>query len=119
MDNEHKISLPGENLKLLVEGLYEEDIERGNVLCGKQYLTKVCRVFEAEVDILRLQKNQIITKGFICICHIHALIVEVSFRKIVCVYNRGGSQKKICSNQRAIVRLETKEKIAIEKFRDY
>lgn len=35
IDNELKISLPGENLKILIDGLHEDDINRGNVLCGK------------------------------------------------------------------------------------
>lgn len=35
VDNELKISLPGENLKILIEGIHEDDINKGNVICGK------------------------------------------------------------------------------------
>ena len=76
----------------------ESDVTRGNILCSNDDLCAVFNTFEAEIQVLELQEQQIITNGFKCILHFHTNIEECSL-DIKCEIDRANNtekENKIC-----------------------
>ena len=68
---------PGESIRIRCKGLENEsDVCRGNILCSNDDLCQVFNVFEAQIVVLELQEQQIISNGFKCILHFHTYIEE-------------------------------------------
>ena len=82
---------PGESVRIRCKGLdNENEVTRGNVLCSNDDLCAIFNVFEAEIQVLELQEQQIIANGFKCILHFHTYIEECTI-DIKCEIDR---QKK-------------------------
>ena len=82
---------PGESVRIRCKGLdNENEVSRGNVLCSNDDLCAIFNVFEAEIQVLELQEQQIIANGFKCILHFHTYIEECTI-DIKCEIDR---QKK-------------------------
>jgi translation elongation factor EF-1alpha len=82
---------PGESVRIRCKGVdNENEVTRGNVLCSNDDLCAIFNVFEAEIQVLELQEQQIIANGFKCILHFHTYIEECTI-DIKCEIDR---QKK-------------------------
>lgn len=62
----------------LAQNLDEDDIHVGFVLCQPGKLVGICRVFTAQ--LLILECKNIISGGYQCVLHLHALIEECAIK---------------------------------------
>lgn len=86
----------GENVKIKLKGVEEEEVTAGFVLCDSLEPCNVGRVFDAQVAILELKS--IICSGFSAVLHIHCAIEEVSVKAIVDLIDRKtGKRLRVCT----------------------
>lgn len=79
-----KYALPGENVQIKINVADEDLIQKGFVLCKRDFRMPVSDIWEAEVDILDLlEYKPIISKGYTCFMHIHTFGDEVVIKDIV------------------------------------
>ncbi|XP_022653821.1 eukaryotic peptide chain release factor GTP-binding subunit ERF3A-like [Varroa jacobsoni] len=111
----------GENVKVKLKGLEEEEVSPGFVLCEVERPCKVAKVFDAQVVIL--EHKSIICPGYSCVLHIHAAIEECSVRQIICLIDRKTGEKGqmrprfVKQDQVAVMRLETAGVVCVEPFK--
>lgn len=115
---------PGENLKLKVSGVEEEDVSPGFVLCPPESLCGVGKVFDAQIVIL--EHKSIICAGYSAVLHIHACAEEVVIKQLICTIDKKSGEKKqmkpryIKQDQIAIARIEVLGGlICLETFKDF
>ena len=68
----------GENVKLKLKGVEEEDVSGGFVVCDAAASCSVGRVFDAQVAIL--EHKSIICAGYSAVMHIHCVAEEVQVK---------------------------------------
>ncbi|EDO48034.1 predicted protein, partial [Nematostella vectensis] len=113
----------GDNVKLRLKGVEEEDVSPGFVLCSPHNLCHTVRTFDAQVVIL--EHKSIICAGYSAVLHIHNVVEEVSFLTLIALIDKKTGKKGqtrprfIKQDQIAIARLETQGVICIEKFSDF
>jgi len=116
----------GENLKLKLNGIEEDDIGKGFVICENDSLCHYSNTFDAKVRILDIKS--IIAPGFQSIIHIHTLTEEIVVANLICTINKKGENvpfkrgqaKIIKTGDMAIVRFEIPSgNICIENFKDF
>lgn len=71
----------GENVKIKLKGVEEEEVSAGFVLCDVSAPCNVGRVFDAQVAIL--EHKSIICPGYSAVLHIHCAVEEVSVKAII------------------------------------
>ena len=76
-DEEMTVATSGDQVRLRVKGVEEEDISIGFVLCGPKAPVHVVTTFEAQVAIIEL-KN-LLSAGYTCVMHVHTAVQEVTF----------------------------------------
>uniref|UniRef100_A0AAY4DIL9 Tr-type G domain-containing protein n=1 Tax=Denticeps clupeoides TaxID=299321 RepID=A0AAY4DIL9_9TELE len=74
-DIETDDAAPGENLKLRLKGIEEEEILPGFILCNAENLCHTGRTFDAQIVII--EHKSIICPGYNAVLHIHTCIEEV------------------------------------------
>lgn len=121
-DIEVEHSMPGENVRLKIKGVEEDDVSPGFVLCSPDSLCHTGRVFDAQIHLL--EYKSIICAGYTCVMHIHSCVEEVVVKKLICTIDRKGEKvagpRFIKQDQAAIVRFEVAEgHICMEKFADF
>lgn len=110
----------GENVKVKLKGVEEEEVSAGFVLCDIDKPCKMAKIFDAQVVIL--EHKSIICSGYSAVLHIHAAIEEVSVKAIICLIDRKTSEKGqlkprfVKQDQAAIMRLETAGVVCVEPF---
>jgi len=116
----------GESVKLVVKGVEEDEIRRGDVICGLQYWVNVCNEFEAEVKVLDLMPIHFFGPGFNVVMHMHTILEEVTITKIIKKLedtDHDDDAKKnvkfLRSQERGILRFKTKNPICLEKYEDF
>lgn len=114
---------PGENVKIKLKGVEEEDISSGFVLCDPNNTCKTGRIFDAQVVIL--EHKSIICAGYSAVCHIHTVAEEVSVKALICLVDKKTNEKSkirprfVKQDQIAIMRLEAAGVICMEPFKDF
>ncbi|XP_019613646.1 PREDICTED: LOW QUALITY PROTEIN: eukaryotic peptide chain release factor GTP-binding subunit ERF3A-like [Branchiostoma belcheri] len=124
-ENEVESAIPGENLKLRLKGIEEEDIIPGFVLCSPENVCNTGRIFDAQVVIL--EHKSIICAGYSCVMHCHACVEEVQFKLLLALVDRKTGKvdktkprpRFIKQDNIVIARLETTGVICIETFKDF
>lgn len=123
-DEEDKTeAIAGDNVKVKLRGIEEEDISPGFVLCSPENLCHTVKTFEAQVVIL--EHKSIICAGYRAVLHIHNVIEEVVFETLIDLVDRktGKRMKQrprfIKQDQVAVARLQTSGIVCIEKFSDF
>jgi len=77
----------GENVRLKLKNVEEEEISPGFILCDvQQEPCGVGRVFDAQVAIL--EHKSIVTSGYSAVLHIHAACAEVQLKKLITLVDR-------------------------------
>jgi hypothetical protein len=66
----------GDNLRIKLKNLEEDDVHPGFVLCDPAAACSVAREFDVTMSILELKS--ILTAGYQAIMHLHSLVVEAS-----------------------------------------
>ena len=116
----------GEQIRMRIRGIEEEDIMPGFVLCSPRRLVHCVSAFEAQINIVDLRS--ILSAGFNCVCHVHSATEEVTFEALLHKLEpkTGRKSKKpppFASKGMAIIaRLRVTsggEKICVERFEDY
>lgn len=116
----------GDQVRLRLRGIEEEDILPGFVLCSPKRLVHCVSAFEAQIRVLDL-KN-ILSAGFNCVMHVHAAIEEVTFAALLHKLQKGTGRKSKVPPSHAkkgesiIARLEITGgagSVCVEKFEDY
>lgn len=81
-DDEVLQVVPGENVKIKVKGVEEEDVSPGFVLCDASKPICIGRIFDAQVVIL--EHKSIICAGYSAVMHIHCAAEEVTVKVSGC-----------------------------------
>ncbi|KAB5532702.1 eukaryotic peptide chain release factor GTP-binding subunit [Coniochaeta sp. 2T2.1] len=125
-EEEVGIAQCGNQARLRLRGIEEEDISAGFVLCSPKRLVHCVQAFEAQVRIIDLPN--ILTAGFNCVLHVHSAIEEVTFAALLHTLQKGTGRrsKKAPTHARKgdniIVRMELIDKqrnVCVEKYDDY
>ncbi|KAL7924894.1 translation release factor eRF3 [Trichoderma austrokoningii] len=125
-EEEQSILQCGDQVRLRLKGIEEEDILPGFVLCSPKRLVHCVAEFEAQIKILDLKS--ILSSGFNCVLHVHAAIEEVTFAALLHKLQKGtGRRSKVPpthakKGDSIIARLQVTGgagMVCVEKFEDY
>jgi peptide chain release factor subunit 3 len=122
-DDEVNFVQGGENVKLKLRGVEEEDVSQGFVLCEYVNPCTTGRVFDAQVVIL--EHKSIICAGYSAVCHIHAVAEEVTVKALLCLIDKKTGEKSrtrprfVKQDQVAIMRIEAAGIICMEPFKEF
>ena len=117
----------GDQVRMRLRGIEEEDIMPGYVLCSPKRLVHCVRAFEAQIHLLPELKS-ILSAGFPCVLHVHAAIEEINFAALLHRLEKGTGRKSkkpppfAKKGEQVIARLEVTSgsgKVCIERFEDY
>lgn len=112
---------PGENVKIKVKGIEEEDVSPGFVLCDASNPIKTGKVFDAQVVIL--EHKSIICAGYSAVMHIHCAAEEITVKALICLVDKKSGEKSktrprfVKQDQVAIMRIECSGLICLEQFK--
>ena len=74
---------PGENIKIAVRGIDDFNyVNKGDMLCSRDNECPVSEVFLANIQILNLDKHDIVCKGSHFVLHIHAAQEDCEIQEI-------------------------------------
>ena len=116
----------GDQVRLRLRGIEEEDILPGFVLCSPKRLVHCVTAFEAQIRVLELKS--ILSAGFNCVLHVHSAIEEVTFASLLHKLQKGTGRKSKAPPSHAkrgdsiIARMEViggAGSVCVEKFEDY
>ncbi|CAH9135105.1 unnamed protein product [Cuscuta epithymum] len=116
---------PGENLRVRVSGIEEEDILSGFVLCSVVKPVPAVTEFVAQLSILELLDNAIFTAGYKAVLHIHSVVEEceiVELMQQIDPKTRKPMKKKplyVKNGAFVVCRVQVNNLICIEKFSDF
>ncbi|EFX00090.1 eukaryotic peptide chain release factor GTP-binding subunit [Grosmannia clavigera kw1407] len=125
-EDEMSIAQCGDQVRLRLRGVEEEDVQPGFVLCSPKRLVHNVKAFEAQVRILELKS--ILTAGYNCVLHVHSAIEEVTFSALLHKLQKGTGRKSKVPPSHAkkgesiIARLEViggAGSVCVERFEDY
>lgn len=112
---------PGENVKIKVKGIEEEDVSPGFVLCDASNPIKTGKIFDAQVVIL--EHKSIICAGYSAVMHIHCAAEEITVKALICLVDKKSGDKSktrprfVKQDQVAIMRIECSGLICLEQFK--
>ncbi|XP_054849328.1 eukaryotic peptide chain release factor GTP-binding subunit ERF3A [Eublepharis macularius] len=122
-DVETESVAPGENLKIRLKGIEEEEILPGFILCDINNLCHSGRTFDAQIVII--EHKSIICPGYNAVLHIHTCIEEVEITALICLVDKKSGEKSktrprfVKQDQVCIARLRTAGTICLETFKDF
>lgn len=122
-ENEVESAYCGEQVKIKLKGIEEEDISQGFVLSSPRAPVKTVTRFEAQIAIVELKS--ILSSGFSCVMHVHTAIEEVSFKALLHKLEKGTNRKSkkppafAKKGMKIIAVLETAAPVCVETFADY
>jgi peptide chain release factor subunit 3 len=116
---------PGENLRVRLSGIEEEDISSGFVLSSVVNPIHGVTEFVAQLQILELMENAIFTAGYKAILHIHSVVEEgeiVELMQQIDMKTRKPMKKKVLfvkAGAIVLCRIQVNNSICVEKFSDF
>lgn len=125
-EEEVPIAQCGDQVRLRLKGVEEEDILPGFVICSPKRLVHCVAEFEAQIRILDLKS--ILSSGFNCVLHVHSAIEEVTFAALLHKLQKGTGRKSKAPPTHAkrgdsiIARLQVSGgagSVCVERFEDY
>ncbi|KAL8728106.1 MAG: hypothetical protein Q9166_005631 [cf. Caloplaca sp. 2 TL-2023] len=81
----------GDQVRLRIRGVEEEDIQPGFVLCSPKRPVHCVAAFEAQIHLLELKS--ILSAGFNCVLHVHSAVEEVTFSALLHKLEKGTGRK--------------------------
>ncbi|KAI5651865.1 eukaryotic peptide chain release factor GTP-binding subunit ERF3A [Phthorimaea operculella] len=114
---------PGENVKVKLKGIEEEDVSPGFVLCDVTDHITTGKIFDAQVVIL--EHKSIICAGYSAVMHIHCAAEEVTVKALICLVDKKTGEKSktrprfVKQDQVAIMRIECAGVICLEPFKKF
>lgn len=82
----------GDQVRLRIRGVEEEDILPGFVLCSTKRPVNYVSAFQAQVHILPELKS-ILSAGYNCVMHVHTAQVEITFSALLHKLEKGTGRK--------------------------
>ncbi|RZB95363.1 Eukaryotic peptide chain release factor GTP-binding subunit ERF3A isoform A [Glycine soja] len=116
---------PGENLRIRLSGVEDEDILSGFVLSSVANPIPAVTEFVAQLVILELLDNAIFTAGYKAVLHIHSVVEEceiVELLQQIDTKTKKPMKKKVLFVKNGAVvmcRVQVNNSICIEKFSDF
>ncbi|CAD6573330.1 MAG: translation termination factor GTPase eRF3 [Tremellales sp. Tagirdzhanova-0007] len=113
----------GDNIRLRLRGVSDEDVTPGFVLTSISKPIKAVTAFKADLSII--ETKNIICSGYSCVLHVHTLAEEVTLTSLLHYYDKKTRRKSKKPPQFAKVGMlvsviiETAAPICIEKWEDY
>ena len=118
----------GDQVRMRIRGVEEEDILPGFVLCSLKRPVHCVSAFEAQIMLLELKS--ILSAGFNCVLHVHSAIEEVTFAALLHKLEKGTGRKSKKpppfgkQGQSIIARLEVTGgagnlSVCVERYEDY
>ncbi|RKP30046.1 hypothetical protein METBISCDRAFT_17188 [Metschnikowia bicuspidata] len=122
-EQECDAAFSGEQIRLKIKGVEEEDIQQGYVLTSPKNPVKTVTRFEAQIAIVELKS--ILSTGFSCVMHLHTAIEEVTFVELKHKLEKGTNRKSkkppafAKKGMKIIAVLEVNELVCAETYNDY
>lgn len=124
-EEEIQVAQCGDQVRIRLRGIEEEDIMPGFVLCSPKRLVHCVTAFEAQIRVLDLKS--ILSAGFNCVLHVHSAIEEITFAVLLHSLQKGTGRRSKKPPTHAkkgdsiIARMELigGTAVCVEKFEDY
>lgn len=122
-EQECDVAYCGEQVRLKIKGVEEEDIAPGYMLTSPKNPVKTVTRFEAQIAIVELKS--ILSNGFTCVMHLHAAIEEVKFIELKHKLEKGTNRRSkkppafAKKGMKVIAILEANEAVCAETYNDY
>lgn len=122
-ESEVDMAVCGEQVKLRIKGVEEEDISPGFVLTSPKNPIKNVTKFVAQLAIVELKS--IMSAGFSCVMHVHTAIEEVQVTKLLHKLEKGTNRKSkkppafAKKGMKIIAVLEAEAPVCVETYQDY
>lgn len=125
-EDEIQAATCGDQVRIRIRGVEEEDIMPGFVLCSPKRPVHCVLAFEAQIVLLELKS--ILSAGFNCVLHVHSATEEVTFSALLHKLEKGTGRKSkkppgfATKGMSIIARLEVTGgagSICVERFEDY
>lgn len=122
-ESEVDMAVCGEQVKLRIKGVEEEDISPGFVLTSPKNPIKNVTKFVAQLAIVELKS--IMSAGFSCVMHVHTAIEEVQITKLLHKLEKGTNRKSkkppafAKKGMKIIAVLEAEAPVCVETYQDY
>lgn len=122
-ETEKTSSRAGENVKLKLSGVEEEDVLPGFVICHPSHLCNTGTVFDAQVVIL--EHKSIICAGYTAVLHMHNAVEEVKLMGLIHTIDRKTGEKSkqrprfIKQDSIAVARFKTTNLICLETYQNF
>ncbi|KAF9462615.1 P-loop containing nucleoside triphosphate hydrolase protein [Collybia nuda] len=123
MEDEVAQALCGDNVRVRLRGVEDEDINPGFVLSSSLKPIHAVRQFEAQLAIL--EHKNIICAGYSAVMHIHTLAEEVTLPALLHYYDKATGRKSkkppqfAKKGQKIVALIETTAPVCVERFVDY
>ncbi|KAG6750988.1 hypothetical protein POTOM_045505 [Populus tomentosa] len=124
-ENKVRCAGPGENVRVRLSGIDDEDILSGFVLSSVARPITAVTEFDAQLQILELLDNAIFTAGYKAVLHIHAVVEEceiVQLLQQIDPKTRKPMKKQVLfvkNGAIVVCRVQVNNLICIEKFSDF
>ncbi|KAJ7095352.1 eukaryotic polypeptide chain release factor 3 [Mycena belliarum] len=123
MEEEVNQALCGDNVRIRLRGVEDEDISPGFMLTSPQKPIHAVRQFQAELAIL--EHKSIICAGYSAVMHIHTLSEEVTLPALLHYFDKATGRKSrkppqfAKRGQKIVALIETSAPVCVERFADY
>ncbi|CAO3594177.1 unnamed protein product [Absidia cylindrospora] len=122
-EEEVEQAMCGDNVKIRIKGVEEDEVSPGFVLCTKKKPVKTATKFHAQLAIL--EHKNIICAGYTAVLHVHAAAEEVTLGALLHLIDKKTNRKSkrppqfVKQGQKVIARIETSGPLCVETFDDY
>ncbi|KAJ7276372.1 P-loop containing nucleoside triphosphate hydrolase protein [Mycena haematopus] len=123
MEEEVNVALCGDNVRIRLRGVEDEDISPGFMLTSPEKPIHAVRQFQAELAIL--EHKSIICAGYSAVMHIHTLSEEVTLPALLHYFDKATGRKSrkppqfAKRGQKIVALIETSAPVCVERFADY
>jgi len=113
----------GDNVRIRLRGVEDEDINPGFVLTSPSNPVRAVRQFEAELAIL--DHKNIICAGYGAVMHVHTLSEEVTLAALLHYFDKATGRKSrkppqfAKRGQKVVALVEATGAVCVERFKDY
>ncbi|KAI8344076.1 P-loop containing nucleoside triphosphate hydrolase protein [Chlamydoabsidia padenii] len=123
LDEEVDQAICGDNIKIRLKGVEEDEVSPGFMLCAKKKPVKTATKFVAQLAIL--EHKNIICPGYTAVLHVHSAAEEISLGALLHLIDKKTRRKSkrppqfVKQGQTVIARIETSGPVCVETFDDY
>ncbi|KAF5369878.1 hypothetical protein D9758_001078 [Tetrapyrgos nigripes] len=123
MEDEVPSAICGDNVRIRLRGVEDEDISPGFVLTSPNKPIHAVRQFEAQLAIL--EHKSIICAGYSAVMHVHTLAEEVTLLALLHYFDKATGRKSkkppqyAKRGQKIVVLIETTAPVCVERFSDH